>query len=257
MPRCGRLLTIVLLATACSKPPLHPLVGVTIHPVEDNVSFLETDGHRITVDVYQPAIGGRNPAVILLHGSGGIHGPGTSTVNRYARTMAEQGMVAFVVHYFDGTGNYSTSDSAEAANYFHWVREVREAVTWIRTRSDVQVNSIGLLGHSLGAFLAVGVAAADVRINRIVLLGSALEPFLADSIKRMPPSLILHGAKDSTVPLSDAQHLADFLRARGFIYQMKVYPGEEHNFTDSAASDALTRAARFLAPPRRNARARD
>ena len=257
MQRTLRLLPIVALVAACSAPPLHPRAGVTIHRVEDNVSFLESDGHRIKVDVYQPEIGGRNPAVILLHGSGGIHGLVESTINRYARTMAEQGMVAFVVHYFDLTGNFTANDSVETANYFHWVREVREAVTWIRARSDVQVNSVGLLGYSLGAWLAVGVAAADVRVNRIVLLGSGLEPFLADSIKRMPPSLILHGAKDSTVPLSDAQHLADFLRARGFVYQMKVYPGEEHNFTDSVASDALTRAARFLAPPRRNARARD
>ena len=112
------------------------------------------------------------------------------------------------------------------------------------------------MGHSLGAWLAVGAAAADPRIARIVLLGAGLEPWLADSIKRMPPTLMFHGDKDDVVPLSDANHLAEYLRAHHFSVRYHIYPGEGHQFADSAATDMLERAVRFLAPDLRRAPAR-
>ena len=101
-------------------------------PTQTEKSFVESDGHRINVDVYEPDRAGRHPAVILLHGSGGIHLINPSLVNRYAAVLAEQGIICFVVHYFDGTGNFAADDSVEAAEYFHWVRGTHDAVTWVR-----------------------------------------------------------------------------------------------------------------------------
>jgi dipeptidyl aminopeptidase/acylaminoacyl peptidase len=240
-------LVLALGAGACRMPSLRSPTAVRL-PVESEVSFVESDGHRIRVDVYTPDRAGRHPAAILLHGSGGIHMINPSLVNRYAEVLAEQGIICFVVHYFDGTGDFTASDSVETANYFHWVRELHDAVTWVQARADVRRNQIGLMGHSLGAWLAVGAAAADRRISRIVLLGAGLEPFLADSITRMPPTLMFHGDQDAVVPLSDAEHLAAFLRAHRFPVLYRVYPGEGHQFGDSAATDMLERAGRFLAP---------
>ena len=247
---------LTLAVGACGRFPQLRSPTAARLPIESAKSFVESDGHRISVDVYQPARAGRNPAVILLHGSSGIHLINPSLVNRYAAVLAEQGIICFVVHYFDGTGDFMTNDSLEEAHYFHWVREVHDAVTWVRARSDVRPNQIALMGHSLGAWLAVGAAAADARISRIVLLGSGLEPFLADSIKRMPPTLMFHGDKDNVVPLSDADHLAAFLRAHRYPVQYKIYAGEGHQFADSAATDMLERSVRFIAPDLKRAAAR-
>ena len=249
-------IALIIGVAACGKFPQLRSPTASRLPIQSEKSFVESDGHRITVDVYQPAHAGRNPAAILLHGSNGIHLINPSLVNRYAAVLAEQGIICFVVHYFDGTGDFVTDDSLEAAHYFHWVRELHDAVTWVRARPDVRTNQIALMGHSLGAFLAVGAAAADPRISRIVLLGSALEPFLADSIKRMPPALMFHGDQDNVVPRRDADHLAEFLRAHRFQVQYKVYAGEGHQFGDSAATDMLERAVRFIAPDLKRAPAR-
>lgn len=241
-----------LSAPACVSPAIHA-PGPTSLPVAESVSFLETDGHRIRVDVYQPEHG-RFPAVILLHGSGGIHAVIESQINRYAQALAEKGMIAFVVHYFDLTGDFTAGDSVEAANYFHWVREVREAVTWVLARSDVRGRQVGILGHSLGAWLAVGVGAQEPRVSGIVLFGGGLEPFFADSIKRMPPTLMFHGGRDNVVPLSDATNLEAFMREHKMNVRLFILPGEGHTFSDSAAADALARSARFLAPNARRVR---
>jgi len=240
-------LALVASLAACAPRIIHPATPTWL-PVGDSTAFYESNGHQIRVDVYYPDRKGRYPAVILLHGSNGIHAIAPSLVNRYARTMSEQGFLAYVVHYFDGTGEYSADDATERAHYFQWVADVRHAVGWVRAQPAVQSNHIGLLGHSLGAWLAVGVAAADRRVSRIVLLGSGLEPFLRDSIRHMPPACIIHGDKDDVVPLSDAQELADFLHKRRYPVRMRIYPGEGHTFSDSASADALTRAGQFLIP---------
>ncbi|HEV8411595.1 MAG TPA: dienelactone hydrolase family protein [Gemmatimonadaceae bacterium] len=255
--RATAVLSLVMsaMAGACHFPSLRSPTATRL-PTQTEKSFVESDGHRINVDVYEPDRAGRHPAVILLHGSGGIHLINPSLVNRYAAVLAEQGIICFVVHYFDGTGNFSADDSVEAANYFHWVRELHDAVTWIRARPDVRPNQVGMMGHSLGAWLAVGAAAADPRVARVVLLGSGLEPFLVDSIKRMPPVLMFHGDKDDVVPKSDADHLAQYLRAKKVSVQYRVYPGEGHQFGDSAATDMLERAVKFLAPDLKRAPAR-
>ena len=255
--RAVAMLALTMSATigACHMPSLRSPTAPRL-PTQTEKSFVESDGHRINVDVYEPDLAGRHPAVILLHGSGGIHLINPSLVNRYAAVLAEQGIVCFVVHYFDGTGNFTADDSVEAANYFHWVHELRDAVTWVRARPDVRANQIGMMGHSLGAWLAVGAAAADRRVSRVVLLGSGLEPFLVDSITRMPPVLMFHGDKDDVVPKSDADHLAEYLRAKKIPVQYRVYPGEGHQFGDSAATDMLERAVRFLAPDSKRAPAR-
>jgi carboxymethylenebutenolidase len=246
----------LLALAACSGSALHPRAGVKPIPIDDDVSYVESDGHRIRVDVYQPDRGGRHPAAILLHGSGGIHALSPSTVNRYAQALAEQGIITFVVHYFDGTGNFTADDSVESANYFHWVRELRDAVTWVRRRPDVVPTRISYVGHSLGAWLAVGAGALDTRIYRMALFGSGLEPFLTDSIKRMPPTLLFHGDQDDVVPLSDATKLNDFMKKRRYNVNLVIYEGEGHTFSDSAATDALTRAAQFIAPSQRRSSAR-
>ncbi len=244
---------VVLLAaqTACATSRLHAPAGVPRRDVDEEEASYQSAGEDIRVDVYRPRTAGRHPVAILLHGSGGIHSIAPSTTNRYAFTLAEMGVESFVVHYFDGTGHFTADDQEERESYFRWVQEVRDAVTWAMARPEVQSSRVSLVGISLGAWVAVGAGAADRRVYRMALFGAGLEPFLADSIKRSPPMLLFHGDVDDVVPLSDAQHLVDFMIAHRHPAQLVVYRGESHTLNDSAATDALVRTAKFIAPPAR------
>ncbi|MEP6762905.1 MAG: dienelactone hydrolase family protein [Gemmatimonadaceae bacterium] len=230
---------------------LHTRPESTRIAIFEDQAAVKSGDDQLKIDIYRPQKSGRYPVAILLHGSGGIHAIGSSDINRYAAAMAEEGVITYVVHYFDGTGDFTASDSIETAHYFRWVQEVRDVISWAATQKDVQPRRISLVGHSLGAWLAVGVGAFDQRVFRLVLLGSGLEPFLIDSIKRMPPTLLLHGADDDVVPLSDMQHLQAFMSSKGFRVTTHIYPAESHSFGDSVAVDALTRAAVFISPRRR------
>ena len=240
----------VSLVAACASA-LHPRPQAVRIGIAEDAVMVKSGDEQMRVDIYRPKQSGSHPAAILLHGSNGIHSFAASTANRYAAALAEQGVITYVVHYFDGTGDWTASDSIETAHYFRWVKEVRDVISWAQVQKDVQPRRISIVGHSLGAWLAVGVGAMDTRVYRMVLFGSGLEPFLVDSIKRMPPTLLFHGEQDNVVPLSDVQHLQKFMQGHGFPVTLRIYPGQEHTFGDSVAVDALTRTAGFVAAPRR------
>jgi dienelactone hydrolase len=238
-------------AAGCA-PALHAS-AVAPAAVQVGTSFFHSDGHRIRMDVYQPTSGGRHPAVIVVHGSSGVHRIVSDTASRYARALAKQGLVAFVVHYFDATGTFMADLAEEAEHYDAWAGVLRDALTQVVQRPDVDGSEVGILGHSLGAFLAVGVAAFDSRVNRVVLFGGGLEPFLPARIERMPPTLVFHGDQDEEVPLADARSLVDFLRGLRCDVAFRVLPGQGHIFSEPAVTEALTEAARFFTPVRRGA----
>jgi dienelactone hydrolase len=241
----GAVLLGVLLLSACAGR-LH-LPGFEQSVEESSLSF-ESMGRTVQVDAFVPEGNGRrHPAAIVLHGSSGIHMMGNSGPQRYAEALARRGIAAYVVHYFDATGTFTASDATEAREYWRWVRVVHDAVGWVRARPEVRPSRVGLLGISLGAYLAVGAAATDPRVSRVVLISGGLEPGIADSVQRFPPALLLHGADDDVVPVAAEDSLTRLLTRHRVPLAVHRYPGEGHDLGDEAAVDLVDRAARFLA----------
>jgi carboxymethylenebutenolidase len=236
-----------LMLTACF--PRQSLVlprGVLQQAVVEEHASYERRGRDIQVDVYRPALDHRHETVLLLHGSSGIHDLGPQQVTRFGRTLASLGLTALVVHYFDGTGHFTASAEDEHAYYWEWVQDIRAGISWADSLPYANPRRISLLGISLGAWLSVGVASTDARVHGVVLIGSGLEPSARDSLRHMPPALLLHGHDDDVVPLANADTLAAALHRARRQVQLHVYPGQEHTLDDSASTDALLRAVRFL-----------
>ena len=99
------------------------------------------------------------------------------------------------------------------------------------------------MGHSLGGYLGLAVAAQDSRIGAVVEASGALD---RAGVKRLPPTLILHGAKDETVPVVKAERLEALLKKAGTPYQKHIYPSEAHILSRAAMRDATGRIDRFL-----------
>jgi len=220
----------------------------SVQPVEESSLSFESLGRKVQVDAFVPeGKGQRHPAAIVLHGSSGIHMVGSSGALRYAEALAQRGIAAYVVHYFDATDTFTASDETEAREYWKWVRVVRDAVGWLRARDEVRPGRVGLLGVSLGAYVAVGAAATDLRVSRVVLVSGGLEPGIADSVSRFPPVLLLHGTADEEVLLASEDTLTRLFTRHRVTMTVHRYPGEGHDLGDKAAVDAVDRSARFLA----------
>lgn len=238
-----------LLGSAACAGRLH-LPGY-VHPVAESSLSFESAGRTIRVDAYVPeGKGQRHPAAIVLHGSGGIHFPLVDYSARYAEALARRGVAAYVVHYFDATGTFTASIATEAREYWRWVGVIRDAVHWVRARPEVRPSHVGLFGVSLGAYVAVGVAATDPRVSRMVLMSGGLEPGVADSAHHLPPTLLLHGTLDDVVTIAEEDSLARLLAQRHTLVVTHRYVGEGHDFGNAAAIDAVERSARFLSEGR-------
>ncbi len=63
---------------------------------------------------------------------------------------------------------------------------------------------------------------------------------------RLAPTLVLHGAADRIVPVSNAYALQNLLQARGVSHEVQIYPGQGHGFTGAAEADASQRITAFF-----------
>jgi carboxymethylenebutenolidase len=199
----------------------------------------------------KPEAPGAHPAVIILYGSNGWR-PEYVTI---ARNLAESGFTALVLDYYAETGGNTDMTNAETA-WPHWQASVRSSVTFLMEDPSVKKGSVGLLGYSLGGFLAVSTASSIPEVKGVVeYFGGAIdEQSLESQVRDFPPLLILHGEKDEVVPVSKAYELRDAVLAQGGKVEMKIYPGAAHGYNapwipyynDSLANDSFQRTIDFF-----------
>lgn len=217
------------------------LASLFTQNVEYSTGSFETEGHRIVIDRYSPSAGGIYPVVIGLHGSGGLHG----SFGEPARMLAASGFAVFVPHYFERTGTGWANDSIIRREFPTWMRTIRDAITYATMQPGVDPERVGLLGFSLGGFLALSIASLDERVKAVVEYFGGLPEEFAGT-KRMPPVLILHGEADSVVPVAEARKLDRVLRVLEVPYEKQIYPGAGHGFTGMTMVDSAQRTLAFL-----------
>jgi len=197
----------------------------------------------IRLDAYLPNSTTKLPAVLALYGSGG----GIEGMNEPASMLAEQGFAVFVLHYFDRTDTTQATDKQTIFRHFpSWGKTVWDAIGHIAQHPQVDPDRIALLGFSLGAYLALSVASVDSRVKAVVEFFGGLPKEMRLFMRRLCPTLILHGEADAIIPVAEAYDLEALLQKKNVDYEMKIYPGVGHNFDNETWRDAGMRSLRFL-----------
>ncbi len=215
-----------------------------MHPVIESQLSFESGGKSIRIDCFAPAANGQIfPAVIGLHGSGG----GYPLVMVPGRVLAAQGFAVYVLHYFHRTGTTWVSDRGTILRHGPaWVKTVWDAVSFVTRQPHIDAERVGLLGFSLGAYLALANASIDGRIKAVVDFFGGFPKEMRLFVRRFCPVLILHGDADETVPVSEAHYIADIAKKKQVPYEMKIYPGAAHGFSPEVMADASQRTLSFL-----------
>jgi carboxymethylenebutenolidase len=202
-------------------------------------------GVPITAEWFRPGTAGAadNPAVLILHGADGM-----SRAESYrfgAQALAAAGFHVVLIRYFDRTGGARANWSSFREDAPLWLATVRDAVTYVSGQPGVDRDRIAVVGFSLGASLALAAAGEDARIKAVVDVFGPM-PAGADKAERIPPVLILHGARDRTVPVEHAHRLEALLKSRRVPHEIKIYPDQGHAFHGPAQIDAAGRILAFL-----------
>jgi carboxymethylenebutenolidase len=200
----------------------------------------------IAVEEREPESGGAHPAILVLHGS---MGAGSYWLGRFVPAFNKIGAAAYAPRYFQKTRSlFATQKTILDGKHFPaWLTAVRDAVSFVAERPNVDARRIGVLGFSLGGYLAMALAAEDRRIRTVISLSGGIPPGWEDKTTRgMAPVLVLHGANDPVVPVSEAYKAERVFKDRGVDCEVEVYPGERHWMAGAAHARVLTRCSEFL-----------
>ncbi len=229
-------------ATAMGVP------GGTEDPADEVITStgaFNSGGEQISVEIMRPAKSRRSPGIVVLHGAGGMD-HGNRYVRQLASALAANGYATLLVHYFQRTLTTCASDSAIHANFYRWVATVNDAVTFAVNHTMIDSGRIAVFGYSLGGYLAVAEAAHDERIRAVIEFAGGVDTEFAKTVKRLPPTLVIHGRDDQRVPFSRASELEALLRKVMAPFETRYYPGEGHILAPLAALDALGHSMEFL-----------
>jgi carboxymethylenebutenolidase len=203
-------------------------------------------GKEVAVDVFAPGAPGKYPAVVVVHGHGGVGDGLRSPSHTLARRLAGAGYVALVPHYFGRLKPDPKDGRKNARSFAVWSQTVRDTVGYAARRPDVEPGRIGLVGSSLGSWVSLSAAARDRRVGAVVENYGGMPVWEDLDPARLPPVLILHGDADRNVPVSEAYRLERVLLEAGVPHEVHIYPGAGHGFRGPDSEDALTRTLAFL-----------
>jgi carboxymethylenebutenolidase len=176
-------------------------------------------------------------AVILLCGSGGVQSSAVPYADE-ARLFAHTGYRVYLPHYLDVTRGHASDPEM---HYGIWAQTVRDALQYIQSEADIPPSRTAIVGYSLGGSVALSVAAMESHLAGVVVWSGSLPDAYRD-VEMLPPLLILHGTRDSVIPVDNARQLAALCTIKHLGCDLSIYYEEGHAF--SAAG--LTRANREI-----------
>lgn len=131
------------------------------------VSFT-SDGLELVGDLRVPDGGGPSPAVVL---TGPLTGVKEQVAGTYAELLAEAGYVtlAFDHRNFGESGGQPRQHEDSAGK----LTDLRDAVTFLRSRAEVDPERVGVCGVCLGTAYALRFSAFDPRVKALALVAGA------------------------------------------------------------------------------------
>src|ERR671928_546064 len=131
--------------------------------MRQDVEF-QAEGPRLRGWLYTPDGGGPPfPTVVMAHGFSAVK---EMYLDKFAEAFAEAGLAALV---FDNR-NFGASDGTPRLEIDPWdqVHDYRDAITYARTRSEVDGERIGVWGSSYSGGHVLVVGAIDRRVKCVV-----------------------------------------------------------------------------------------
>ncbi len=231
-----------------------PVVGSAAAP--EQLSVEAADG-PVALTRYAADHAGTHPAVLVLHGLRGFERK-PRAYERYAERLAATGIDVYLVTYttvadldafagmMNATGRRVTY---EATRFDGWSKRISSVVAAVLARPDCS-GKIGLLGFSLGGYIAAEAASQDPRVTALAVMYGGMPAAMTGRVTRLPPLLELHGRADHNVSLAEGEALVRLARQLGGPAELVSYPGRGHGFdfsdTDPMTSDAIGRVVEFF-----------
>lgn len=223
-------LAIIILSTT-----VHAKVVTQVIPYQENGINLE--GYL----AYDDVIEGKRPGILVVHEWWGL--------NDYARRRAEQlaqmGYTAFALDMY-GKGKV-TRHPQQAAEWMKqvnsntqiWRQRALAGLAVLKKDPHVDPNRVAAIGYCFGGATVQQLAYSSADIKGVVSFhGSLIAPSGEQEKPIKSKILICHGASDPFVKAGDVEHYIAAMEQSGADWQMIIYGGAKHSFTNPSADSA-------------------
>jgi dienelactone hydrolase len=204
------------------------------------IEYIHTDVRLEALLVYDDAVGGPRPAVLVCHTWAGRD----EFACGKARKLAELGYVGFALDmYGDGKVGSGPEENAKLMQPFMDDRallqaRITAALDTARGLGEVDGDRIAAIGYCFGGLCVLDLARSGADFRGVVSFHGLLippGPTAANAIKAKV--LVLHGHDDPMAPPEHVLALEKELTSAGADWQVHVYGGTVHAFTNPRAND--------------------
>jgi dienelactone hydrolase len=216
--------------------------------VEKDVTY-EFDGEKYTGRlVYDDALEGPRPGVLVIHEWWGL----SDYEKRRARMLAELGYVAFAADIY-GTGKL-TDDPEQAEQWMSWVtadpaewrERVRAALDQLLVGGRVDPARVAAIGYCFGGATVLQAAYGNLPLAGVVSFHGALPAAPEEAKGKIGPRILaFHGAADPFVAPEVAAGFQAALEEAGADWEMVVFGGVRHSFTNPGADQRGMEALKY------------
>src|SRR5919108_1958126 len=191
----------------------------------------------VTGDLSLPAVGGRVPAVIVLHSCAGV----TPEIGDWARTLNGMGYAALVVDSFTSRGVTEVCTGHQSINPGSRLADLFRAHELLATHPRIDPQRIAVLGFAYGGWITLW--ASHDWYQRRFMRGTVPEPAayvafypagcnvrLLQEADMHGPVRIFHGTADDWMTIEHCRDWVARRRAAGQDVALVEYAGALHGF---------------------------
>lgn len=241
-------LLLLLLAAGCTSKKKQETEKEPV--MKDTPSSPDVRGEEVTYQAGETTLRGyiawdgtkkeARPGVLVVHEWWGHN----DYVRRRARMLAEQGYTALAVDMY---GDGKQADHPEDAKKFMMEAISRAEVAkrrfdaaheLLKNHPTTDPSKIAAIGYCFGGGVVLHMARLGADLDGV----ASFHGNLATETPAQPGAvkadiLVLHGADDPLVPAEQLESFEKEMDAAGASYQIIVYPGALHAFTNPAATE--------------------
>lgn len=182
----------------------------------------------------------RRPGVLISHMAAGRE----EFVENKARQVAELGYVGFAIDMYGESKRGATLEEGRALmkplldDRALLARRIRAALSALRSLEQVDAQKIAALGFCFGGLCVLDLARSGADIQGVISMHGLLKSHDLPKQPIQAKILALHGHDDPLAPVGDVRAFQEEMTAAGADWQMHIYGGTQHAFTNPKAANA-------------------
>jgi dienelactone hydrolase len=251
------ILTSLVLIVYSGESPAQ-VARIEYYPVQSvtltDTQFLQgkKDGPAVALagELRIPKLGSnRLPAVILVHGSGGIGGTGGND-DEWSNKLNALGIATFAIDSFSSRGIVQTATNQDLLGRLAMIPDVYRALELLSKHPQIDPARIALMGFSRGGQVTLYASVKRFQQMYGPANGSEFAAYVAfypdcstvyrdDDVVSAKPILVLHGSADDYNPAARCKSIVERITRKGGDIRQIVYEGAHHAFDAPALKQPI------------------